>query len=183
MLGKTLTARQRLFVKQYLKDFNGTQAVIRAGFTNNEKSASVIASRLLGNVKVSVAIAECYQELEKKLDISIEQLWHELACIAFSDIGRYYHSDGSLKKISEVDEDAAAALRVFEDKIVVKRFGGVGEPKTVRVVKIRLWDKLSAIEKLLKLKFRVAEKVESTNWDSVIATLHEGRARAARTAG
>ncbi len=181
MTAKKLTQRQKLFVKEYLMDLNGTQAAIRAGFTQNEKSASVIASRLLADVKVSALIAEGCQELEKKLDISIEQLWHELACIAFSDIRRYYHSDGSLKKISEVDEDAAAALRVFEDKIIVKRFGGVGQPKTVRVVKIRLWDKLSAIEKLLKLKFRVAEKVESTNWDSVIATLHEGRARAART--
>jgi single-stranded DNA-binding protein len=48
---KKITAfRQLLFVHEYLKDLNGKQAAIRAGYS--PKTAESQASRLLRNVKV-----------------------------------------------------------------------------------------------------------------------------------
>ena len=45
--------KQDLFVKEYLKDLNGTQAYIRAGYkVKDENSAAVMANRLLRNVKI-----------------------------------------------------------------------------------------------------------------------------------
>lgn len=44
-LAKDLTPRERLFVREYITDLNGTQAAIRAGYA--EKSAASQASRLL----------------------------------------------------------------------------------------------------------------------------------------
>ena len=49
-----MTERQRRFVAEYLKDGNGTQAAIRAGFSEN--GAAVQATRLLKNAKVCAAI-------------------------------------------------------------------------------------------------------------------------------
>lgn len=51
-----LDMRRQLFVIEFAKDGNGTQAIIRAGFTGNEGSASVMASRLLGEVRVKQTI-------------------------------------------------------------------------------------------------------------------------------
>ena len=49
-----LNARQRAFVAEYLKDHNGSQAAIRAGYA--PKNADVCASKLLVNPKVSEAL-------------------------------------------------------------------------------------------------------------------------------
>ncbi|MCU6219866.1 terminase small subunit [Enterobacter cloacae] len=51
-----LTAQQRLFVAEYLKDNNATQAAIRAGYS--KKTAQEQSSRLLSNVMVAQAIAQ-----------------------------------------------------------------------------------------------------------------------------
>ncbi|EAP0944960.1 terminase small subunit [Salmonella enterica] len=51
-----LTAQQRLFVAEYLKDSNATQAAIRAGYSR--KTAQEQSSRLLSNVMVAQAIAQ-----------------------------------------------------------------------------------------------------------------------------
>ena len=49
-LGKKLTARERTFVHEYLRDWNGTQAAIRTGYS--EKTAASQASRLLRKPEV-----------------------------------------------------------------------------------------------------------------------------------
>lgn len=48
--GKVLTDQQRLFVREYMIDLNGTQAAIRAGYA--EKTAASRASRLLRDSKI-----------------------------------------------------------------------------------------------------------------------------------
>ncbi|MCG3099104.1 terminase small subunit [Enterobacter sp. DRP3] len=50
-----LTAQQRIFVAEYLKDNNATRAAIRAGYS--KKTSREQSSRLLSNVKVARAIA------------------------------------------------------------------------------------------------------------------------------
>lgn len=49
-LGEALKERERLFVREYLVDLNGTRAAIRAGYS--EKSAASQASRLLRKPEV-----------------------------------------------------------------------------------------------------------------------------------
>jgi phage terminase small subunit len=51
-----LTARRRAFAYEYLRDRNGTQAAIRAGYA--ESGAHVEASRLLRNPKVQAIIED-----------------------------------------------------------------------------------------------------------------------------
>ncbi|MBF1023486.1 MAG: terminase small subunit, partial [Lachnospiraceae bacterium] len=45
-----LTAKRKRFVDEWLIDFNGTQAAIRAGYS--EKTAAATAARLLRNVNI-----------------------------------------------------------------------------------------------------------------------------------
>ena len=54
-LEKLLTRKERLFVEEYDRDGNGTQAAIRAGYNPGKKnaSASVQASKLLRSAKIS----------------------------------------------------------------------------------------------------------------------------------
>lgn len=44
--------QQRRFAGEYLTDFNATEAAIRAGYTENRRSAATIGSRLLKNSEI-----------------------------------------------------------------------------------------------------------------------------------
>ena len=54
-LGAALKPRERQFVREYLTDWNGTQAAIRCGYSagKNNASAAVTASRLLRDANVA----------------------------------------------------------------------------------------------------------------------------------
>ncbi len=64
---KKLTAKQLLFATEYLKDHNGTQSAIRAGYS--EKTAGAQASRLLTNVNILNYIIEQTDKVMEKAKI------------------------------------------------------------------------------------------------------------------
>lgn len=72
-----LTAQQRLFVAEYLKDNNATQAAIRAGYS--KKTAYSIGQRLLKKVEIAQAIAQQQKaSIVRTLgsaDEVLEQMW------------------------------------------------------------------------------------------------------------
>lgn len=57
-----LTDKQKAFVREYLKDFNGTRAVIRAGYSEN--GASVQATRLLADARIVEQLASHERKAE-----------------------------------------------------------------------------------------------------------------------
>ena len=65
-----LSARQQRFVDEYVQDFNGAQAAIRAGYS--QKAAKEVAYRLLTYTHVTQAVEQQVQEAARKLEISRE---------------------------------------------------------------------------------------------------------------
>ena len=78
---KELTDKQQRFINEYPKDFNATQAAIRAGYSAN--SAGVIAHRLLKNPRVAREIEKRRGEIEEKTDVQIGEIVKELRQLAF----------------------------------------------------------------------------------------------------
>ena len=74
---RKLTPKQKRFVAEYLKDFNGTQAAIRAGFSPKRaaetaydlrhKTLPVIADKLVGKTWVSEAIKKQMAERLRRI--------------------------------------------------------------------------------------------------------------------
>ena len=60
--------RQEVFCVEFLVDLNGTNAAIRAGYS--EKTSYSMASRLLKNVKVRTRVAELMDERGSEIIIS-----------------------------------------------------------------------------------------------------------------
>ena len=85
-----LTAQQRLFIAEYLKDANATQAAIRAGYS--KKTAQEQSSRLLSNVMVAQAIAQQQKaSIERTLgsaDEVLAQMW-QLATFDANQLSQY----------------------------------------------------------------------------------------------
>lgn len=78
-----LNDKQARFVQEYLIDLNATQAAIRAGYS--AKTAEQQGSRLLGNAKVSEAIAARQKRVAGKLEVTQERIAEEYARMAFYD--------------------------------------------------------------------------------------------------
>lgn len=68
---RRLNERQRLFVQEFLVDFDSGQAYIRAGYdVEDDETARSAANRLLQNVAVQQAINESQRERLERLKIS-----------------------------------------------------------------------------------------------------------------
>ena len=125
--------KEDIFAIEYVKDFNGTQAAIRAGYTTNPKSAAEIASRLLRKVKVSRAI---------KAHVAERLMGPDEVLLRIADIARGSLDDclNDKGKIDVVKAKEAGKLHLVRRYSSSEKFGEA----------VELYDKLKALELLGK---------------------------------
>lgn len=107
-----LGARARRFITEYLKDQNGAQAAIRAGYSPS--GARVTASRLLANVSIATAIRDAQDEILKETQVTVARIVRELALIAFFDPASILDDSGHLLPISELPPEIRRGLPAVE---------------------------------------------------------------------
>ena len=73
-LEKILTDKQQMFCLEYVKDFNGGGAYLRAGYNVSEKVANTNASRLLTNANVSKYVELLKSDIVKRTEIDIDYI-------------------------------------------------------------------------------------------------------------
>ena len=78
-----LTAKQERFVDEYLIDLNGTQAAIRAGYSEN--TARQIACEMLTKLYIQDAIASKRAEISERNEVSQDMIIKGLRRFAFAD--------------------------------------------------------------------------------------------------
>jgi len=156
-----LTDKQQRFVDEYLIDLNATQAAIRTGYS--AKSAHVTGSRLLSDAKIQAAIAEGRSKIAGKLEITQERILGEMAKIGFSDIRKFFSETGSLKRVEDLDDDAAGCISAIE--VVTKRVPGSDSDEVEHTAKIKLWDKGSALLNMGKHLGMFTDRHEHTGKD------------------
>ncbi len=137
-----LTPKQQKFCQEYMIDLNGTQAAIRAGYS--EKTANEQACQHLAKLHIQAYISELKQKLSIKTGITAERIINELAKIGFSNIQDYLSEGGSFKDFIKVDANQAGAISSI--KFATTTFEG-GERQEVQV---KMWDKVAALEKMGK---------------------------------
>lgn len=132
-----LTPKKEKFALEYLKDLNGTQAAIRAGYS--KKTANEQASRLLADVNIQALIKENRDKVADESNITIKRIAEEYAKIGFAEITDYLeYNNGSVVIKSSAD--------VAKDKIgAVSEISCDGDK-----VKIKLHDKISALNSLAR---------------------------------
>lgn len=157
-----MTPKQKLFIKAYLVDLNATRAAIAAGYSVN--GADVAGARLLANVRIKAEINKSLTDLCQKLDIKAEEVLGGLKNIAKADVRKLFNSDGTLKPITELDDETALAIGGVEHEKLFDHFGK-GQAKQIgNTVKVKLCDRVRALELLgkwnkLKLFTDVTEHV------------------------
>jgi hypothetical protein len=78
-----LTPKQKRFCEEYAIDFNGTQAAIRAGYS--EHSAGIIASQNLTKLNVRNQIEKSIAEKSIRTEITADRVLQSIAEIAFAE--------------------------------------------------------------------------------------------------
>lgn len=146
-MGKHLEQQER-FCDEYLVDFNGRQACVRAGYS--AKSAARQAVRLLEMPHVQKMLADKKKAVLKTLNINQQRTLLEIGRIAFSDIRKLFDDDGNLRPLSQLDDDTAACVATVETEELTADIMN-DKPVTIgRTRKIKLWDKMKGLEMLAK---------------------------------
>ena len=81
-----LTLKQRVFVNEYLKDCNATQAAIRAGYST--KTANRIASQNLSKLDIQHAIEIAKQERSERINIDADYVLNQIKEFLDCSFGR-----------------------------------------------------------------------------------------------
>jgi phage terminase small subunit len=147
---RKLTKKQKFFVAEYPKDWDGSKAVIRAGFhPKDAQRAAEMAYQLLQKSPVQEALDRAMEEKLRKIGVHTERVLTEIARVALSDLRNVYNEDGSLKLPHEWSDEAAAAIAGVE---VLEEFVGKGKARTLvgHTKKVRVFDKVRALELLSK---------------------------------
>ena len=162
-----------LFVAEYIKDFNGTQAAIRAGYS--AKSAAQQASRLLTNAKIAEMIAAAIKARTERVEIDADWLLNRLKQEAIADIAEIYGDDGELLPVSEWPLIFRQGLVAGID--VEEIFEGTGKDrvKIGEMKKVRLSDRAKRLEMIGKHVGVSAfkDRVEHTVSDPLVALFQQ----------
>jgi phage terminase small subunit len=153
---KKLTVKQSLFWKEYLVDLNGPSAILRAGYKT--KYPGKMAFQLLENTRIQEELQKALKEREKKIDIEIDKndIIKELQFIAFSDYTDFlklYPGENGKPHISIADMNNMPKEKLKTISEISLGKGGL---------RIKLHDKVKALETLCKLKGLFTEKVKIT---------------------
>lgn len=142
-----MNGKQKLFADEWLKDCNGTNAAIRAGFS--AKTAAVKSSQLLSDPEIKAYIKIRQSELSESTNITQERILNEYAKLAFFDIRTIYDENNALKPIKELSDAAGSAIAGIE---VLEEFSSIGEERKHigNTVKVKLIEKTKALDSLAR---------------------------------
>ena len=134
---RKFTPKEKLFVKYYLISWNSASASKKAGYKN-------VCSGLenLGKPWIRKYIAEQMEKLNKKLDMKAEDVIRQLCRIAMADPRDLFNDDGSIKPISEWDDNIAMTV---SDVSVVAIDGS-----EAKIIKAKRNDRMKALEMLMR---------------------------------
>lgn len=158
-----LNPKQERFVQEYLTDLNATKAAERAGY----RHPSVQGCRLLTNVKVAAAIATGKERVAETLQCTADDIARELHKLAFSNMADFMvvpEGGDPYLDLSKLTRDQSAALHEVTVDAYTDRSSVDEEdnPREVKRVKVKLYDKRQSLMDLAKLLGFVTDKHELT---------------------
>lgn len=155
----SLTAKQRLFIAEYLVDRNAAGAARRAGYS--ERTARKIGQENLTKPDIRAAIEQETAERLDQLGVRADAVLSELARMGFSNMRDYMNvtADGdAYLDLSELTREQAAAI---QEVTVDDYTEGRGEDaREVKRLKVKLADKKGPLELLGKHLKLFTEKHE-----------------------
>lgn len=156
-----ITPEERLFVAEYLVDFNGTKAVQRVKPKMERASASSLAQHYLAQECVQRELTRKINKNLERIDVSVESIIRELHRIAMTDTGDLYDDNGKLLDIKKMPEHVRRAISSIKTKEVWETLDKAKGPEVVGYTQeVKLWSKEKGLEMLGKHLQMWVEKIQ-----------------------
>lgn len=172
-----LNNKQRAFIAEYLKDFNATQAALRAGYS--PKTARAIGSALLTKVDIASAISD---EIAERA-MGPDEVLQRLAEHARGDMGDFIDIESmsfslDLQKAKELG--LTRLIKKVKDRVVMTS-NKDGEETETHTLEIELYDAKSALDTLAKYHGLLIDRTDVTSGGEKIKQDDAGLNRAVLT--
>lgn len=178
LIGSQLNEREKTFIQEYMVDKNKKSAAIRAGYSPN--MAAQEGHKLMLKPKIRDAVDKQLLAQQTRLQLTADQVVGELALIAFSDVRALFGDDGLMLNISRLDKKITTAIAGLQ---TVEMYAGQGDKRVVgHTLKIKLWDKVKALE-LLGKHFKMFTDVVETRDGTFLQKLEAARKRKEKALG
>lgn len=162
--GLGLTAQEKRFCEEYVKDFDGPRARKDAGYRGNRTH-----EELLAREGMQEYVDLLCDEITERLKLSADAILNELKVIAFSNIKDFVSwtkSSITVKPLKEMDPALLPAISEISD--------------TANGIKLKLHNKLDALERLHKYVAAKPKKVAQKgvfNIKNALISLGDGKTR------
>ena len=157
---RKLSPKVQHFINEFVVDFNGKQAAIRAGYS--PKTAENQASRLLRNAQVAEAIRVRQEQLRERTNVTAQRVIEELANIGFVDPRELFGALGIPYDPAVFPEKVARAIASI--KVSTTPSDTEGEPATT-TWEVRFWEKPKALHTMAHILGMLKDKVEHSGTD------------------
>ena len=145
-----LNPRQQLFVDEYLKDLNATQAAIRAGYS--KKTAEQIGSIQLSKFKIQQAVQKRRDKVSAKFQIDREWVLERYKRLIEFHLDDIYDETGKMKPIDQIPKNALYAIQAFKNmtsKTITPMKAGEKISETI-LTDVKLPDKRAVLDSLAR---------------------------------
>lgn len=146
-----MNMRQKKFVSEYMRDFNGVASVIRSGYP--VKLANVQANKLLNNPEVKEEIDRQFAILSVECNITAKRVLNEVAKIAFLNPNTIFDESGEI-----IDLTLVKKLNISSEKVEHNGQTTITNKKTT----VELYDKQKALDQLMRYLSLYNDKQEVT---------------------
>lgn len=176
-MAQDLSPKQLAFCREYVVDYNATQAATRVGYS--PKTAKQQGSRLLTNVDLQKEIARRESLIENKVLVSKEKVIRELSKLGFSDIADHLTIDeyGCVQAvgIDQLPPGASAAVKKVRERRIIKSTQGTkdkpdGDQILDCTLEYELHDKINPLIQLGKELGMFRDKHEVQFDEKILAT-------------
>lgn len=141
---ENLNPKQAAFVREYLIDFNACAAAIRAGYAR--RGAAVHASRLLTKPNIQTAIKRHTDIATSASIMEYAEACELLTSMARGHVGHYMGAEGEIDHAA-ILQHHPAAVQAVDTATALDEDGN-----RTRITKLRLCDRVRALERLAKLR-------------------------------
>ena len=171
---KPLTSQQEHFCNEYIKDYNGTRAAMRAKYS--PKTAQEQASRLLSNVMIRGRVNQLLEKQFKEIKPDVARVLRGLVKVSEIDIRMAYDANGCLLPIEDMPEPLAKAIQEIKTEELFDGYGKdrehIGTAKT-----LKLKDSLRGFELLGKHLKMFTDVIEHQGLEHLAEDIKQARQR------
>jgi phage terminase small subunit len=154
-----LSDKQKAFCHYYIIDWNATKAAILSGYSEN--SARQIATETLSKPYIQAYIKEIQDDIAKEAGISMLSQVLELKKIAYTNIAEMFTDWVDLESFDKLTLEQKAAITEIAYKKDIKHINDDTDIET-EYVKLKLHDKIRAIQEINKMLGYAVDKVDLT---------------------